>query len=369
MKLKLTLPAVAAAVIAVALAGCGGATSGGGLGQPGQPVHLVVGYQPYYTEGWSAVVLRQTQLWKKFLPKGSTVQFQVGLQGSLIVGQMLAGKEQIGYLGDMPAIVGASKRSIRDLRIVATAGSSVDQCGVFLVRKSAPAFSSQTQAIKWLGGHTVATPTGSCADRVAQDVFQHAGVKPKSYLNQSLDLVASDLRGGSIDGASVWEPSASKLVDTGLARRVGSGGADGLADAAFLSMSEQQLKQRPDVAKGWLKAELAAQKYLADPANASAITNAAVSQTSGYSAQEMHDALYKAWPATLGGAGDKTKLTLPFIIDPPTASLINSATAFLYKIHSIAAPELPPGAVDGTLAQQVLAASGTSDPVGTVKGQ
>lgn len=367
MKSKFALLTVAAAA-ATAVAGCASGTNGG-LGKPGQPVHLVVGYQPYYTEGWSAVVLRQTQLWKKFLPKGSSVQFQVGLQGSLIVGQMLAGKEQIGYLGDMPAIVGASKRSIRDLRIIATAGSSVDQCGVFLVRKSAPQFTSQTQAIKWLNGRTVATPQGSCADRVAQDVFQTAGVRPKSYLNQSLDLVASDFRGGSIDAASVWEPTASRLVDAGLARRVGSGNTDGLTDAAFLSMSEQLLTQRPDIAKEWLEAELAAQKYLANPANASAITNAAIAQTTGYSTQQMHDALYKAWPEALGGDPSKVKLTLPFVISTPTASLIRSATAFLHRIHSIAAAQLPPGAVDGTLARQVLQSSGGTTPVGTVKGQ
>jgi NitT/TauT family transport system substrate-binding protein len=368
MKSKVVLLTLAAAAAATAVAGCGSGTNAG-LGKPGQPVHLVVGYQPYYTEGWSAVVLRQTQLWKKFLPKGSTVQFQVGLQGSLIVGQMLAGKQQIGYLGDMPAIVGVSKRSIRDLRIVATVGSSVDQCGVFLVRKSAPQFSSQTQAIKWLNGRTVATPQGSCADRVAQDVFQKAGVQPKAYLNQSLDLVASDFRGGSIDGASVWEPAASQLVDAGLARRVGSGNADGLTDAAFLSMSDQLLTQRPDIAKEWLEAELAAQKYLADPANAGAITKAAIAQTTGYSPQQMHDALYKAWPASLGGDASKVKLTLPFVVNAPTASLVNSATAFLYKIHAIATAQLPPGAVDGTLAKQVLQSSGGTDPVGTVKGQ
>ena len=77
----------------------------------GDPITLTIGYQPYYTEAWSGLVMRQKQFWKKYLPKGSQVNWEVGLQGSIIVGQMLAGKEQIGYLGDMPAIVGASKRS------------------------------------------------------------------------------------------------------------------------------------------------------------------------------------------------------------------------------------------------------------------
>jgi NitT/TauT family transport system substrate-binding protein len=365
---------VGAAVIGVtvilAVAGCGGSSGdGGGLGKPGQPVHLVVGYQPYYTEGWSGLVLKQTQLWKKYLPKGSTVQFQVGLQGSIIVSQMLAGKQQIGYLGDMPAIVGASKRSIRDLRIVASIGISSDQCGVFLVSKNAPQFSSQIQAIKWLNGRTVATPQGSCADRVAQDVFQHEGVTPKAYLNQSIDLITSDFRSGSIQGASTWEPSTSQLIDSGLARRVASGNAIGLSDAAFIDMSHQLLTERPDIAKDWLKAELAAERYLADPANAASIVNMALTQTTGYTAAGMRHALYRAWPSSAGGAANDVKLTFPFIVNGTSAGLIKSATSFLYKIHSLASPQLPPGAVDGTVAQQVLKQSGYTDPVGAVKGQ
>src|SRR5688572_19469810 len=72
-------------------------------GRPGEPVHLVVGYQPYYSEAWSGLVLNGLGLWKKHLPEGSTVEFQIGLQGSVIVNAMLADKQQIGYLGDTPA--------------------------------------------------------------------------------------------------------------------------------------------------------------------------------------------------------------------------------------------------------------------------
>src|ERR1700678_2844571 len=62
-------------------------------GKTGDPVHLVVGYQPYYSEAWSGVVINALQLWKKYLPAGSTVDFAIGLQGSIIVNAMLAGKD------------------------------------------------------------------------------------------------------------------------------------------------------------------------------------------------------------------------------------------------------------------------------------
>ena len=46
-----------------------------GFGKPGEAVNLVVGYQPYYTESWSGVVINGQQSWKKYLPAGSDVKF------------------------------------------------------------------------------------------------------------------------------------------------------------------------------------------------------------------------------------------------------------------------------------------------------
>lgn len=365
MKLKLA-GAFAALIIAAGIltTGCGSSSSAADLGKKGDPVHLVVGYQPYYTEGWSAVVMKEKEFWKKHLPKGSTVEFQVGLQGSIIIGQMLAGKQQIGYVGDMPSIVGASKQSVKPLDIVATAGTSADSCGVFLVAKDAPEFKSQAEAIKWMNGKTVADPQGSCADRVAQAAFEKEGVKPGEYLNQSLDLVTSDFSNGSIDASSVWEPVGAKLVDEGLAKRVASGAFAGLTTAAFVVMPKQLLEERPEVAEGWLEAELEAQEYMSDPANGHEIAKMAVKQTTGYTEGQMYDALFKAWPTAVGGAADGTKLEFPFAITPEVQELIKSSSAFLYKIKSIDTAELPASAIDGKLAEAVLKkAGGAPQPI------
>jgi NitT/TauT family transport system substrate-binding protein len=64
-----------------------------GFGKPGEPVELVIGYQPYYTESWSGVVINGQNLWKKHLPKGSSAKFEIGLQGSVIVGKLLGEKK------------------------------------------------------------------------------------------------------------------------------------------------------------------------------------------------------------------------------------------------------------------------------------
>ena len=192
-------------------------------GKQGEPIELVVGYQPYYTESWSGVIMRDKKFYEKYLPKGSNVSFQVGLQGAIIVNGMLAGKVDIGYVGDMPGIVSTSHPDVRDIRIVSVLGLGYDQCNVFLVRTDAPAFNSSDEALKWLDGKTVAVPKGSCTDRFAQAVFKAKNLKPSEYLNQSIEVITSGFRAKKLDAAVIWEPTASRLVQEGLARRVASG--------------------------------------------------------------------------------------------------------------------------------------------------
>jgi len=92
-----------------------------------QPVQLTVGYQPYDTISYSAVVIRGLELWKKYLPPGSTVQFESALQGAIIVNAMLADKQQIGYLGDMPAVVSTTKAKQAHIKLVAVGLYAVSQ--------------------------------------------------------------------------------------------------------------------------------------------------------------------------------------------------------------------------------------------------
>src|SRR5258706_14532082 len=72
------------------------------FGKPGEPIKLVVGHPSHYAATWSVHVLHAKELWKKYLPAGSTVEYQTGLSGAVIVNNMLAGKQYIGYLGDTP---------------------------------------------------------------------------------------------------------------------------------------------------------------------------------------------------------------------------------------------------------------------------
>ncbi len=335
-------------------------------GKPGDPVHLVVGYQPYYSEAWSGAVINGLQLWKKYLPAGSSVEFHIGLQGSIVVNSMLAGKASLGYLGDMPAIVATTKRSVADLRIIANIGLGHDQCNVFFVRNDAPQFADAKSAVAWLDGKTVASPKGSCADRFAQSVFQKQKVTPSAYLNQSIEVITSGFRVGKIDGAVLWEPTASRLVAEGLARRVASGYNFDEPDGAFLDARADLIKQRPDVIKAWLKTELDAELFLADPANAIKVAELVKAQTTGFTQKELWQAEFGAYPASSGGG--PLRLTLPFGFSKGALALIVRDTAFLHSIKSIDTQKLADDAVLPDLTAEILKERKLSVPVGVIKG-
>lgn len=334
-------------------------------GKPGEPVNLVVGYQPYYTQSWSGVVMRGKKFYEKYLPKGSTVEFQIGLQGAIIVNAMLAGKQHIGYKGDMPAIVSTTKQDVADIRIVANLGLGYDQCNIFLSRTDAPQFKDSKEAIKWLDGKKVAVPKGSCTDRFAQAVFQKEKVQPAEYLNQNIEVITSGFRAGKLDAAVIWEPTASRLVQEGLARRIASGASVNENDAGFMTMRYDLIKQRPDVVKAWLNAELDAQLYVADPKNSLEIARMAAEQTTGFSEKVLWMSLYGKYPESAGGA--PVRNALHYTITPEAMELIGRATKFLHGIKSINVDKLRPEAVMPEFTQAILKERGLKAPIGEVK--
>jgi NitT/TauT family transport system substrate-binding protein len=334
-------------------------------GKPGTPVKLVVGYQPYYTQSWSGVVMRGRKFYEKYLPKGSEIEFQIGLQGAIIVNNMLAGKQHIGYMGDMPSIVSTTKQEVADVRLVANLGLGYDQCNIFLARNDAPKFKDATEALKWLDGKTVAVPKGSCTDRYAQATFKKLNVNPKEYLNQNIEVITSNFRAGKLDAAVIWEPTASRLVQEGLARRIASGESVKENDGGFLAMRADLITQRPDIVKAWLQAELDAQLYIADSKNAGEVIKMAKEQTTGFGERVLWYSLYGTYDTNAGGHAVRNYLHYGFT--PEARELLNRATAFLHSIKSINVEKMRPEAIDSKWTEEILKERGLKAPIGQVR--
>jgi len=367
IKRRTMLATIAAAGIATACITTTATAAELDYGEIGDPVNLVVGYQPYYTEAWSGVVMKGLKLYEKYLPEGSTVEFQIGLQGGIIVNAMLAGKQHIGYMGDMPAIVATTKDKVADIRIVATAGLGFDQCNNMLVRTDAPEFADSAEAIQWMNGKIVAVPKGACTDRFALAVFEKEGIEPASYLNQNIEVITSGFRAGKLDAAAIWEPTASRLVEEGLARKVASGASVDENDGGFIDMRGDLIDQRPDVVEAWLNAELDAQLFMADPANTMAVVEMAEEQTTGFEKKVLWKAMVGTTPEAQGGTPVRNELA--FGITPTAQDLIEKATVFLHSIKTIKVDTLRDNAIESGFTEAILEERGLKAPIGKMMAQ
>ena len=343
------------------------------LGKTGEPVHLRVGYQPDYTQGWSAVVIVAQRLWVKYLPPGSTVEFQSAPNAGPIVAALSDDKLDIGYVGDMPAIASTFRylpdRGAADIHIVATLGTSQQQCSVMLVSNQAPAFATGLDALRWLDGRVTAAPHGSCTDRFARTAFKKAAVTPKSYLDLTPAAIEAGFRNGKLDGAAIWEPEATRLEFTGAARRAASGNTIDSLDGGFLIMKADLIKKRPDVVRAWLEAELDAQLFLANPANATQVSLLAQSQTENIGRHVLWASLYASAPTVPDGG--ETRLTFDFILSDRVRKILSDATVMMNGLPNKPAAESKtrPEALDDGLARAVLEARQLTSPVGIVTGR
>ncbi|MBD5655753.1 MAG: ABC transporter substrate-binding protein [Candidatus Eremiobacteraeota bacterium] len=320
-----------------------------------EPVHITVGYQPYYAGAWSALVIKQQELWKKYLPPGSTVDWEVGLQGAVITNNMIAGKYQFGYVGDMPGIVATTKRSQADIRMIALTSFNNQQCNNFVVRADAPPFKTPQEAIKWMDGKRVAVPKGSCADRFAQAVFKRENVKPAELLNQSIEVITTNLRAGNLDAAVIWEPNVAhvgSVIGNKSARQVATGADWGESDTGEVIVTKDFMDKNPAAVVGMLKAEIEAQRFIVTnyPKNACALAGYAVDNATGFEKNQMWYALYGRPASSKPGQHD-VRFSAHLVFDAPVRTFLDNASKFLVDAKVIGEPMPADAIVDGPLKQ------------------
>lgn len=334
-------------------------------GKSGGPVDITVGFPCCYAATWSGYVVKEKELWKKYLPQGSKISYNIPIAGPPIVNGMLADKIQIGYLGDMAAIALTTKENIADVRLVATTALSYDQCNILLVRPDAPAFDTPKAAVGWLAGKQVGVPRGSCGDRFAGEIMQRNGVKPGAYLNQSIEVISSNFRAKKLDAAVVWEPVASQVINQGIAKRTASGSNFKMTDGAFLAMRQDLIAARPDIARAWLEAELDAQLFMSDPKNADEVVEIVHKNIPEFDKQDLRDALFKRYSTAEGGTD--VRMIQPFSFPADVRTLLSEETVFLHSIKGIVTPKMRDTAINSAIADEVLKARGLKSPIGSVR--
>ncbi|MFJ8079932.1 aliphatic sulfonate ABC transporter substrate-binding protein [Streptomyces sp. NPDC096205] len=304
-----------------------------------------IGYFGNLTHG-TALVGVQKGFFQKAL--GATkAKYQVFNAGPSEIEALNSGSIDIGWIGPSPAINGYTKSKGTNLRIIGGSASG----GVKLVVNP-----DKIKSVKDVEGKRIATPQlGNTQDVALLNWIAEQGwkVDPQSGKGD-VSVVRTDnkvtpdaYKSGSIDGAWVPEPTASKLVAEGA--KVLLDEADLWPDKKFvitnIIVSQKFLKEHPKAVEAVLQASVDTNKWIdANPDEAKKAANTQLGIDSGKELKP--EVLDPAWKS------------IQFTNDPLAATL-DAEARHAVKAGLLEDPQLD-GIYDLTLLNKVLAAAGES---------
>jgi len=333
----------------------------------GKPVDVTVGFFPTWVGAWSGVVVKHLELWKKHLPAGSKVDWDIQTAGPPMAANMMAGKTQIGYMGDTPGIVSSTKRDIADLRMVAINmySDTGQMCSEAFSRIDAPDFKSVAEAVQWLDGKKVAVAQkGGCADRFFSTFLKKTGVKPASVQLLDPTIIKTTLQAKKVDVGVVFQPHAAQIMNEGIGKLMFTGSTWGMNDGSVIVMRKDFIDKNPEGAKAWLKADIEANLFMLK--NPNKVAEMVAKELPGFTVKELWTALYGQYPPNTGSQEDNVILQEAF--DDKIRAYMDEAFQFLHGIGSIPVDKPLPGALYGELIDAALKEMNLTAPLGAIKG-
>jgi NitT/TauT family transport system substrate-binding protein len=302
-----------------------------------------IGYFPNLTHATALVGVQEGLLQKEL--GGTEIKPSTFNAGPSEIEALNAGSIDIGWIGPSPAINGYTKSNGKNLRIISGSASG----GVKLVVDP-----DKIKSLDDVKGKKIATPQlGNTQDVAFLNWIAEKGWKVDAQSGKGdVSVVRTDnkitpdaYKSGSIDGAWVPEPTASKLVAEGA--KVLLDEADLWPDKRFvitnIIVRQEFLKEHPDVVEAVLRGSVRTNEWInANPEKAKASANAALKAESG-----------KALPAEII---DPAWKSIEFL-DDPLASTLNTEAAHAVKAGLLEKPDLK-GIYDLAPLNKVLKAEG-----------
>jgi NitT/TauT family transport system substrate-binding protein len=252
------------AVLSGLLAGCDASAD--------SDVQVVVGYQSKTIDTVTAgTLLRATGFFEQRLQqlgqrtgKHYTVVWQDYPTGAPITAQMLAGKIDIGSMGDYPLLINGSraqKLGADGTKMVAVTG--YDARGALNMVLASPGSPARTLAD--LKGKQISTSVGSAAHGTLVNALQRAGLNPGTdvhILNQDPSVGATALESGQAEALSQFVAWPGQLVFEGKAKPLYDGAELNVPTLHGTVARDKVIQDEPDVLQAFLKAQLDATNYL-----------------------------------------------------------------------------------------------------------
>ncbi|MGW6710145.1 ABC transporter substrate-binding protein [Streptomyces sp. NPDC054956] len=312
-------------------------------GKPLSASEVRIGYFPNLTHATALVGIQEGLIQKEL--GATTIKPQTFNAGPSEIDALNSGALDIGFIGPSPTVNGYAKSKGSNLRIISGAASG----GVKLVVNP-----DRIKTLDDVKGKRIATPQKGNTQDVAflhwiatkgWTVDPESGKGDVTVVRTDNKVTPDAFKQGTIDGAWVPEPTASKLVSDGGAV---------LLDEGFLwpqnkfvitniIVSQRFLKDHPDVVEAVLRGTVRTNAWIhANQDKAKVSANAALKALNGKEVEP--GVIHPAWPSIL-------------VTDDPLASTLKTETDWAVKAKFIEQPDLN-GIYDLRLLNKVLKAAG-----------
>jgi ABC-type nitrate/sulfonate/bicarbonate transport system substrate-binding protein len=217
-----------------------------------------MGYQPFSAHAWEALIMKHSDIPQKYLPEGYSLEWQSALQGAVIGNRISVGKNQAGWMGDMPALTTIAQTETPASLVGLANWSRGQQCNLLVVPRG-----SDIRQTSDIAGRTVGVTTGSCTHRYLLRLLETENIDV-TIEDTGISTILANLRENRIAAGLGWEPSIAKSVfQDGEARYISTGADYDVIDAGGIPMTDDLIENHREAAKGILKAELEATRVLA----------------------------------------------------------------------------------------------------------
>jgi NitT/TauT family transport system substrate-binding protein len=218
----------------------------------------------------AGLIIRELSLLKKYLPhdgKYKGAEFDIVWKnftsGPPLTGEMVAGKLDIGALGDFPSVLNAVAFQQQKNRSVYVSALSYNASGAgngLVVPSDSPA-----QSLKDLKGKQISVPFGSAAHGMLLRAIRDLGWDPERDVNlvsQAPEVGGSSLKSHKIDAHADFVPFAELFPYRGYARKIYDGSTVGVPTSHGVVARGEFADRYPELVVAFLKAAIEADKLL-----------------------------------------------------------------------------------------------------------
>lgn len=234
-----------------------------------------IGYQSATSQIWSALIIKNQGIFERMVQdlypdRRVKIEWHNEVSGAVINNNMISGKYQIGFMGDMPAIINCYKsNTISDYhsKIIASDGKGRNGSNQAILIPQ----NSTIKSINDLAGRTVTVPVGSSSHRMLLEILNQNNLLDSVIIqHQDVTVSTTMLKTNKVDAFAIWEPYCSYLTSQGTAK-VLIDGADSKSDyLTGIIVDESWGNKNNDILVAFLECLLEAHDLLRNDPSAAA---------------------------------------------------------------------------------------------------